>query len=227
MLVTPLQLAQMAVASGTRGKRYRAAAGRRIRDPGTGKVREICRRLPRGDRGQGPDTWDVIIGGMVGVMNPPAAGSQRGVPYQIAGKTGTAQVFTVGQNEKYKAMERLSRAPARPCAGSSPFAPAEAPKIAVAVLVENGRSGSGRRRRSRAACSTAYLLRRRARRAAPPVRRPRRSRRPPAGETNDGRDALKPAGRAQRTFTSTGAHARRAAARRAAARRLGIWCASA
>jgi penicillin-binding protein 2 len=59
----------------------------------------------------------------------------------MAGKTGTAQVFTVGQNEKYRESEVAERL--RDHALFIAFAPADAPKLAIAVLVENGRSGSG------------------------------------------------------------------------------------
>ena len=69
--------------------------------------------------------------------------------YKIAGKTGTAQVFSVAQNEKYDEKnvdERL-----RDHAWFIAFAPAEDPQIAVAVLVENGGFGaSASPRRSRA-----------------------------------------------------------------------------
>jgi penicillin-binding protein 2 len=61
-------------------------------------------------------------------------------PYPIAGKTGTAQVFSVAQNEKYNANaidERL-----RDHAWFISFAPADAPRIAVAVIVENTGSGA-------------------------------------------------------------------------------------
>jgi penicillin-binding protein 2 len=91
-----------------------------------------------------PKHWDVIIGGMVGVTNDPAGTarrSQAGAPYKIAGKTGTAQVFSVGQTEKYNEMDVAERL--RDHALFIAFAPADAPKLAVAVLVENGRSGSG------------------------------------------------------------------------------------
>jgi penicillin-binding protein 2 len=59
----------------------------------------------------------------------------------MAGKTGTAQVFTVGQSEKYNEADVAERL--RDHALFIAFAPADAPKLAVAVLVENGRSGSG------------------------------------------------------------------------------------
>ena len=81
---------------------------------------------------------------LLSVTNDPsgtARRSQAGAPYKIAGKTGTAQVFSVGQNEKYNEKDITERM--RDHALFIAFAPAEAPQLAVAVLVENGRSGSG------------------------------------------------------------------------------------
>jgi penicillin-binding protein 2 len=64
----------------------------------------------------------------------------KGAAYSIAGKTGTAQVFSVGQTEKYNAKDVTERL--RDHALFIAFAPADAPKIALAVLVENGGFGS-------------------------------------------------------------------------------------
>jgi len=86
--------------------------------------------------------WDDVIKSMIDVVH-----SQRGTarsigvdsPYEIAGKTGTAQVFGLKQEEKYDAKtidEKL-----RDHALFIAFAPADEPKIAVAVIVENGGSG--------------------------------------------------------------------------------------
>lgn len=66
-----------------------------------------------------------------------------GSPYRAAGKTGTAQVVGIGQNEKYDEhrMEERHRDHSLFIA----FAPAEAgaqPKIALALLVENGGWGA-------------------------------------------------------------------------------------
>ncbi len=62
-------------------------------------------------------------------------------PWTIAGKTGTAQVFRIAQDEEYDEDEVEERH--RPHALFVGFAPAENPRIAIAVLVENGGSGSG------------------------------------------------------------------------------------
>ncbi len=61
-------------------------------------------------------------------------------PYDMAGKSGTAQVFTVAQDEEYDEEEIEERL--RDHALFVSFAPLEEPEIAVAVIVENGSSGS-------------------------------------------------------------------------------------
>jgi penicillin-binding protein 2 len=59
--------------------------------------------------------------------------------YRIAGKTGTAQVFTVKQEEKYDE-DKIDKK-MRDHALFMAFAPAENPKIAVAIIIENGGHG--------------------------------------------------------------------------------------
>ena len=62
------------------------------------------------------------------------------IPYRMAGKSGTAQVVEIPQGEEYdgEALEERQRKHAWFMA----FAPLEAPKIALAVLLENGGGGS-------------------------------------------------------------------------------------
>jgi penicillin-binding protein 2 len=80
---------------------------------------------------------------MMDVMRPggTAARSAAGAPYTIAGKTGTAQVVGIKQGTRYDASklvrEHLDHAL------FIGYAPTENPTIAVAVMVENGGSGSG------------------------------------------------------------------------------------
>ncbi len=144
MLTTPLQLAHAAATIAMRGQRWAPRLVNRVRDAQTGQVVPIEPKPLPPVTVSDPKFWDVIIGGMVGVTNDPggtARRSQVGAPYTIAGKTGTAQVFTVGQKEKYNEKDVAERL--RDHALFIAFAPAEDPRIAVAVLVENGRSGSG------------------------------------------------------------------------------------
>ena len=78
---------------------------------------------------------------MVAVTQPggTAAGASAGAPYSFAGKTGTAQVVGMKQGEKYDAGKLSERN--RDHAWFIAFAPADKPKIALAVLAENGGHG--------------------------------------------------------------------------------------
>lgn len=141
LLATPMQLAHMTAIVGARGKSWQPRLVTGLRDPVTREARALPPRLVEEVKVGSPEDWETIVRGMLAVtQGGTASASARGAPYTIAGKTGTAQVFSVGQNEKYdesKISERL-----RDHAWFVAFAPAEAPRIAVAVLVENGRSGS-------------------------------------------------------------------------------------
>jgi penicillin-binding protein 2 len=91
-----------------------------------------------------PDDWEYVVEAMAGVMHGPkgtARRAGRGAPYKMAGKTGTAQVFSLAEDEEYDADEVRERL--RDHALFIGFAPVDNPRIAVAVIVENGGSGSG------------------------------------------------------------------------------------
>ena len=143
VLVTPLQLAEAAATIAMRGQRYAPRLVKKIRNARTGEIVELAPKALPTVKLKDPAHWDVIISGMIGVTNEPggtARASQAGAPYKIAGKTGTAQVFSVAQNEKYNEKDITERM--RDHALFIAFAPADAPRLAVAVLVENGRHGS-------------------------------------------------------------------------------------
>jgi penicillin-binding protein 2 len=83
----------------------------------------------------------VIMEGMRETMISGTARSiSKSAQYTMAGKTGTAQVFSVGQNQSVTAAVQNERL--RDHSWFIAFAPAEDPKIAVAVLVENGGFGA-------------------------------------------------------------------------------------
>ncbi len=87
--------------------------------------------------------WDHIIEGMINVMHAPNGTARRSAAdaeYKIAGKTGTAQVFSLEEDERYNADE-LAR-DLHDHALFVAFAPAENPQIAVSVIVEHGGGGS-------------------------------------------------------------------------------------
>jgi penicillin-binding protein 2 len=85
--------------------------------------------------------WEKMADAMVGVTQ--LGGTARAMAvkakYDIAAKSGTAQVFSVGQDETYNEEELTERLLDHALLVS--FAPADKPAIAVAVLVENGRHG--------------------------------------------------------------------------------------
>jgi penicillin-binding protein 2 len=142
-LVTPLQLAHHTSILANRGKSHKPRLVTALRDPMTGKVRRIAPVKSEEIKSATARQWQIIMEGMAGTMKgrgTAAATAGRGMTYTIAGKTGTAQVFSVGQNERYD--EKTVQERLRDHSWFIAFAPAEAPRIALAVLVENGGYGS-------------------------------------------------------------------------------------
>jgi penicillin-binding protein 2 len=105
----------------------------------TGEVREIARE-PASQLNVKPEYIAIIKRALVGVNKEgTSAAAFKDAKYVSAGKTGTAQVFSL-KGEKYsehKLDERL-----RDHAWFLAYAPADKPQIAVAVLVENGGFGA-------------------------------------------------------------------------------------
>lgn len=88
-----------------------------------------------------PENIAIIKAALIGVnIEGTSATSFRGAPYTSAGKTGTAQVVQIKQNEKYVASKMEERF--RDHALFMAFAPAEDPKIALAIIVENAGFGA-------------------------------------------------------------------------------------
>jgi penicillin-binding protein 2 len=143
MLATPLQLAQAAAILGNRGQGFRPTLLAAVENPVTGE-RETFAPEPLPPLGVSARQVEEAVDSMVAVMHSPrgtARASARDALWTIAGKTGTAQVIGIAQGEVYD--ESLVDERHRPHALFISFAPAENPRIAVGVLVENGASGSG------------------------------------------------------------------------------------
>lgn len=88
-----------------------------------------------------PQHLRTVIDAMVDVnVNGTGRAAFQGAPYKVAGKTGTAQVIGIKQNEKYDANRIDERH--RDHSLFIAFAPADDPKIALAVIVENGGFGA-------------------------------------------------------------------------------------
>lgn len=145
MLVTPLQLATAVTVIANRGEWVEP----RMLKAGDAIERSPVEPMPNVDRV--PDhVWELLIESMEKVVHRGNQGYGengtawyyigRDIPYRMAGKSGTAQVVGIDQGKEYdeEALdERL-----RKHAWFIAFAPVEEPKIAVAVLVENGGGGS-------------------------------------------------------------------------------------
>ncbi|MFL2546137.1 MAG: penicillin-binding protein 2 [Candidatus Rariloculaceae bacterium] len=141
-LVTPLQLAHSTATLAGRGMTYKPRLVTAQEDGVSGEIslREPEALLPLSIE---PDHWQRIHDGMLGVTEDTsgtARTSMRGTEYLVAGKTGTAQVYTVAQDEKYDAETLDERLLDHGLFVA--FAPAEAPTISIAVVVENRGGGS-------------------------------------------------------------------------------------
>ena len=143
MLVTPLQLTNSTAALSQKGTRYRPHLVRAIDSSQTDFVRDIAPEIVGEYVIKRDQNWQHIHNSMVNVVHGLRGTAQRirpGLKYKVAGKTGTAQVFGVAQEEEYD--EETVAKKLRDHALFISYAPAEKPQIAVAVIVENGGHGS-------------------------------------------------------------------------------------
>jgi penicillin-binding protein 2 len=140
LLVTPLQLAHYTAMLAGHGRNFRPRLVVGVREVGGLLQRSAPVELPAAD-GISDADWETVYKGMVGATTYGTAASiGKGAPYAIAGKTGTAQVYSVAQNAKYNAKTVAERL--RDHAWFIAFAPADKPRIALCVLVENGGFGA-------------------------------------------------------------------------------------
>ncbi len=136
MLATPVQLAVATSVLASRGRRYtphllRAVDGEPVKVP-TASVVEANEA-----------NWQVIHAAMHAVFHGERGSARavgRGSAFTMAGKSGTAQVIGIAQDEEYdaEALEERYRDHGLFVA----FAPYEDPQIVVSVVVENGGGGS-------------------------------------------------------------------------------------
>lgn len=163
MLATPLQLATSVAVMATRGEWHPPAMLKAYGDSGSTNseaddpIESLFSSETFADESALPkreveppefsikreSDWDYVEQAMVDVMHSikgTARSSGRGANYKIAGKTGTAQVVGIAQGEEYDAEALAERH--RDHALYVGYAPVEDPKIAVAVIVENGGGGA-------------------------------------------------------------------------------------
>lgn len=136
MLVTPVQLANAGAVIANRGERFTPRL-----------LKQIGNQPVFAPHVQAVDVkdqyWDAVIEGMQSVVNNihgSAHSISRGLAYSMAGKTGTAQVIGIAQDEEYDAEQIAKRK--RDHALFVGFAPVDNPKIAVAAIIENGEKSS-------------------------------------------------------------------------------------
>jgi len=136
MLATPVQLAVATTALATKGRHWSPRLVRTIDgEPAPAPELPSVKATP--------EHWQAVQEAMRAVVHS-ARGSARkiaqGIEYEMAGKTGTAQVIGIAQNEIYREEDIAERH--RNHGLFIAFAPFEAPTIAVAVIVENGGGSS-------------------------------------------------------------------------------------
>ncbi len=136
MLATPLQLASATATLASRGEHriprfLKAVDGAPVEAPLLEPVTAA------------PENWDAIFDGMREVVHGKRGTAEYlsdGITYEMAGKTGTAQVIGIAQGEVYDEEQVDERH--RHHGLFIAFAPLEAPTIAVAIIVENGGGSS-------------------------------------------------------------------------------------
>ena len=144
LMTTPLQLARVASILANRGRVVQPRLLMSKNDPLSGEPKDLNTNKNTRNLQINAEAMDRVIRAMTAVMSSPrgtARMSGRRSAYSIAGKTGTAQVIAIAQGEEYD--EDSLKEEFRDHALFIAFAPVENPKIAIAVVVENGGSGAG------------------------------------------------------------------------------------
>lgn len=137
---TMLQLARATASLANGGKLYKPRMVREVHDP-LKQTREAVPPVIERDL-QIPADWLELVRTAMVEVNLKGTGARvfAGATYAVAGKTGTAQVFSLKQNEKYNASRISERL--RDHSLYIAFAPADNPVIALALIVENGGFGA-------------------------------------------------------------------------------------
>ncbi|WP_284618262.1 penicillin-binding protein 2 [Aquabacterium humicola] len=137
---TVLQMAQALGILATGGERHKPHLVREVVDV-VHNTRRPVGKEPFEPVPIKPEHLAEIRRALVGVnVEGTSATAFRGAGYTSAGKTGTAQVVTIKQNEKYNAAKMAEHL--RDHALYVAYAPADNPKIAVALVVENAGFGA-------------------------------------------------------------------------------------
>ncbi|MFN2644342.1 MAG: penicillin-binding protein 2 [Burkholderiales bacterium] len=137
---TPLQLAQAMAMLATGGTMYKPHLLAHVGSPRSSDRRDVLPEVLH-TIALRRDNVEFIKRSMAGVNKEgTAARAFAGVTYTVGGKTGTAQVIAIKQNEKYEESKVAERH--RDHSLFIAFAPLESPRIALAIVVENGGFGA-------------------------------------------------------------------------------------
>lgn len=142
MLSTPLQLVNFTAALSQSGKRVKPVILQATQDPMSKVIEEVEPKPLESVHQIKINNWELILRAMRKVIHGvkgTARGISYGIKYEMAGKTGTAQVFGIKEGERYKKEELKKKL--HDHALFIGFAPFDKPKIAVSVIVENGGGG--------------------------------------------------------------------------------------
>ena len=143
MLATPLQLASAVALLANRGQPVVPHLLTAVQDSVNGDLLQVEYEIPEKLNDISDTAYDVIIKAMRDVVHGPRGTARhigKGLEYEIAGKTGTAQVKSIPQGQKYDKKNTPKKY--RDHSLFIAFAPVDDPKIALAVIVEHGGSGS-------------------------------------------------------------------------------------
>ena len=140
---TPIQLAHATATLAMRGVNITPQVARASRQAGQSELQLIATETVETLPMQNSQNWEKVINSMVEVIHGKRGTARhvgKNMPFKIAGKTGTAQVFGIKQDEEYDAdtIDRRLHDHALFIA----FAPADDPEFVVAIVVENGGGGS-------------------------------------------------------------------------------------
>lgn len=153
MLATPLQLAVMSARIASRGKvlspqLVKAINGEQV------PVIQVEQEINISDK-----HWDYVHSAMKDVVHSShgtARSINKGLTYKIAGKTGTAQAISIDAEDKYDSTKIAERQWDH--ALFIAFAPADDPKIAIGLIVENGEHGGSAAAPIARSVMDAYML---------------------------------------------------------------------
>ncbi len=139
-LVTPLQMASVASAIANRGTRVQPMLVKATQTHNQA-VNDNPVVYAEKVELKHPEHWDTVINAMEKVIKYPR-GTAHWInnpksSFTMAGKTGTAQVYGIKQDETYDANK--IKAALRDHAWFIAFAPVEDPQIAIAVIIENSK----------------------------------------------------------------------------------------